>query len=273
MLIDGGRLVPETAWDAERLASYRNKSKVSVVITQEVASWARRRYWAILGVVVKTCKVPARVRTPQDLHDAIRKQIGFVDSHSSDGKTLTVKLKSTSKLDDQQFEAYAAEAYAELSEMTGVDVMTLGKEAPDVGEDDHQSQDASPPPEVSGDGSGDAQLPLSESAPDNSAETADQEDDAGVNEDGADASSSARDPKVILNLKAEAVDKFLQVATSAELDLKQRRDVLEKTKEAWKQELRDHPDFVKACLTTADKVIKNQMPIAEAREYLSRLVR
>src|SRR5690606_34393434 len=99
MDIVDGKLIPASAWDAERLATYRPRldargnliaPRVNVVITQEVASWARRRYWAILGVVVKTCQLPPRVRTAQDLHDAVRKQIGFVDSHSSDGKTLTV---------------------------------------------------------------------------------------------------------------------------------------------------------------------------------------
>jgi hypothetical protein len=306
MVMKNGTMIPETEQDFEYLSSFRNGDKVSVVITKEIASWRRRKYWAILALVIKTCPLPKKAgSTNYSLHDAICREAGYVDAHSSDGKTLTVRRQKTSKFDDRQFEAFYHDAMEVLREWTGLDAETLNKESADVGQNEQESQEASPPPEATRDVSGDDGRPPVGPAPEESemqppagetfratqdggmeaasetgqstvgavshqsVEAADHEDDAGVDA----ASSSASTSAIILNLKAEAVDKFLQVATNAELDVKQRRDVLEKTKEAWKAELRDHPDFVKACLVTADKVIKGQMPVEEARKYLSTLVR
>lgn len=274
-----GKLVPASAWDAERLSTYRPRQdargnliapRVSVVITQEVASWARRRYWAILGVVVKTCKLPPRVRDAQGLHDAIRKQIGFVDSHSSDGKTLTVKLRSTKTLDDQEFEAFAAEAYAELSEMTGVDVMTLGKEAPDVGRDEpKQHVPLETPP--SSEGSGDDTSPRVDPAPDESAAADLQEGGAEQAEQSATAPPSPGD---LIELKREAVHKLIAIATDKAVpDPKDRQQILAGAKDHWKVVLADDLAFLKGCVSTVNQVITGKLSHEKAREYLDALVK
>lgn len=272
MTISGGKLMPASAWDAERLSSYRNGSAVSVIITQEVASWARRRYWAILGVVVKTCKVPDRVRTPQDLHDAIRKQIGFVDSHSSDGKVLTVKLRSTSKLDDQQFEAFAAEAYAELTEMTGVDVMTLGKESPDVG---HRGQQGIAPPagetirsaqdEAMGPASVTGQSPVDAGHQQSAA--------AGRKEEGVSADATAPSSDLTERMR-DCLRRFIGVVTDKDVpDPKDRQANLKFAKDVWKDALKERPEFVKACTDWMNKVILGKVTIEDARRYLEGLIR
>jgi hypothetical protein len=263
MKVVGDKLAPATAWDSERLASYRSGAEVSVVITQEVASWARRRYWAILGVVVKTCPVPPRVRTAQDLHDAIRKQIGFVDSHTSDGQRLTVKLRSTSKLDDQQFEAFAAEAYAELTAMTGVDVLTLGREAPDVGPQYEQPDDRGA--SVTGSGSGEASQGT---APDDSA-AADLKDagDQGI------ASDQPASDAHIIAVKKEMIAKALYLAHDKTLpDPTHRREALAMAKDSWKETLPDHLEFVRAVFVNTDAVIRGKQPTEKVREYLEGLV-
>lgn len=278
MDIVDGRMVPASAWDAERLSTYRPRldgrgnliaPRVNVFITQETPSWARRRYWAILGVVVKTCPLPPRVRTAQDLHDAVRKQIGFVDSHSSDGHTLTVKLRSTSKLDDQEFEAYAAEAYAELSEMTGVDVMTLGKEAPDVGRDEQEI--ASPAGETIQSAQDEAMEPASE--------TSQPEVDAGshqssaADQEGGAETSDAPSSELIEKMQ-ECLRKFIGVVTDKAVpDKKDRQDILVMTKNNWKDALPTRPEFVKACTTQMNKVLKDEVTVDQARAYLEGLIR
>lgn len=306
MKVDGGRLAPATAWEAERLASYRNGSTVNVVITQEAASWRRRKYWAVLGKVVETC--PVKPRTAQDLHDAIRREIGFVDAFHSDGKSLRVTLRSTSKLDEPAFDAFYREAMEVLTEWTGLDAETLGKEAADVGHDEHEQSGAQPhAPSDSGSGDeaqaaapdqseigsppgeripsgGDEPMEASPSISDRevgevstesaAADLQEGGEQPGPAGDDAPPSGDPRGHAVILSLKAEAVEKFLAVATDPKVpDPHERRGVLAKTKDAWKKEMPGHPEFVRTCTTVADKVIKGVMPIAEAREYLSGLVK
>lgn len=277
MKIENGHLVPAAAWDAERLASYRNGSEVNCIITQEVASWRRRKYWSILGKVVKTC--PVRQKRAEDLHKAIRLKLGIVESFTTMSGATKVELRSTSLMDEQEFEAYYHEAMDLLRDVTGVDVETLHKESADVGRDETEQPEASSPDDTGSGSSGEEAPPAQDSvAADQSASAADLEKD-GAEPDGASAgdeapSSDPRDPKVILNLKAEAVAKFLELATNKDLpDPRDRREVLVKAKEAWKRELPHHHDFLKACVTTADAVIKGQMPADKARQYLEGLVR
>lgn len=276
MKIENGHLVPAAAWDAERLASYRNGSEVNCVITQEVASWRRRKYWSILGKVVKSC--PVRQKRAEDLHKAIRLKLGIVESFTTMSGATKVELRSTSLMDEQEFEAYYHEAMDLLRNVTGVDVETLHKESADVGRDEtEQPEEQAPPPPASGSGSSGAEIGSdtpSPAAADQSAGAADQEEGSDTGATGDEPSSDPRDPKVILNLKAEAVAKFLEVATNKDVpDPKDRRGVLEQAKNAWKREMPQHLDFVKACFVTADKVIKGEMPADKAREYLAGLVK
>ena len=274
MKIENGHLVPAAAWDAERLASYRNGSEVNCVITQEVASWRRRKYWSILGKVVKTC--PVRQKRAEDLHKAIRLKLGIVESFTTMSGATKVELRSTSLMDEQEFEAYYHEAMDLLRDVTGVDVETLHKESADVGQDEHEQPEQSPPDDTGSGSSGEETPPAQGSA------AADQSASGGPEEDGADTgatadepSSDPRGPLVILNLKAEAVAKFLDPATDIKLvpDPKERRGALVMAAKAWKAEMPHHHDFLKTCFLTAEKVIKGEMPADQAREYLQGLVK
>jgi len=272
MKIENGHLVPAAAWDAERLATYRNGSEVNCIITQEAASWRRRKYWSILGKVVKTC--PVRQKRAEDLHKAIRLKLGIVESFTTMSGATKVELRSTSLMDEQEFEAYYHEAMDLLRDVTGVDVETLHKESADVGRDETEQPEDQAPPPASGSGSSEAGTEPSPAAADQSAGAADHEEGSDIGATGDEPSSDHRDPKVILNLKAEAVAKFLELATNKDLpDPRDRREVLVKAKEAWKAELPHHHDFLKACVTTADAVIKGHMPADKARQYLEGLVR
>lgn len=263
MRIENGHLVPAAAWDAERLASYRNGSEVNCVITQEAASWRRRKYWAILGTVVKQC--PVRQKRAEDLHKAIRLKLGIVESFTTIGGATKIELRSTSLMDEQEFESYYHEAMDLLRDITGVDVETLGKESADVGRD--QEKPESRPVRSNGpEGSGE-----DDHHPDDGSASLDSSmDETGI----AAGSVDDRDPATILNLKAEAVEKFLRVATDKNVpDPKERRAVLEMAKDSWKVSLPHHLDFVKTCMITADKVIKGEMSAEKAREYLAGLVK
>jgi hypothetical protein len=290
MRVDGQRLVPGSAWDAERLASYRNGSTVNVIITQEKASWRQRKYWAILGAVVKAGAV--RQTRAEDLHKAIRLKLGIVESFTTLGGATKVELRSTTAMDEQEFEGFYLEAMELLKDITGVDVETLGKEAADVGRDEQETA-RTPVPESAVDGAstdvgldtdapaagadGTAMSPadpvgasISGDEPDQPArEAADQKGGASGNPDEI---ASPSKPITRADLQ-ECIDKFLFVVTDPKVpDVRHRRGVLELTKDDWKRDLPERPDFIRACFETADRVLKGKVSTADAREYLEGLL-
>lgn len=103
-------------------------------------------------------------------------------------------------------------------------------------------------------------------AADLSADEADQEagdHEAQADPDAAPASTHSR---------ADCLKAFMRTATDPDLDVKGRRDLLAEMKEWWKTSLPDDLDFVKACLTTADKVAKSELGADAARKYLEGLL-
>lgn len=80
-----------------------------------------------------------------------------------------------------------------------------------------------------------------------------------------------RNPAVIRELKRECKDKLLHIATS-DLPAGERRGVLERTKNIWKDELPESLEFVRICFETADKVIKKELTPEFALKYLNGLV-
>lgn len=269
MRVEGGRMVPMTQWDQERLLSYRNGAEVNVVITQEAASWRRRKYWAILHKVVETC--PVKARTAQDLHDAIRREIGFVDAYNSNGTNLRITLKSTSKLDEQAFAAFFDEAIEVLQEWTGLDAETLGKESADVGRpDDHQSSSEASLPHEDDAAGATTQAPAQAPAapiPDSSQESG-REPDGNAGDEPAKPSGSDVDLRAKMQ---ECINKFIGAATDPKVtDAKDRQGTLVFAKNVWKAELKERPDFVKACTDICNKVVKGQMDPAAARAEMER---
>ncbi|HEX2753678.1 MAG TPA: RecT family recombinase [Alphaproteobacteria bacterium] len=83
--------------------------------------------------------------------------------------------------------------------------------------------------------------------------------------------TTGRNPAVIRELKRECKDKLLQIATS-DLPAGERRGVLERTKNVWKDELPEGLEFVRICFETADKVIKKELTPEFALKYLNGLV-
>lgn len=162
MIVQGGRLVPAAAWDAERLATYRNGSAVSVRITQEKNRKLERKYWAILNRVVETCGV--KQRSAEELHRAIRYELDMVEGFSTIDGQLRIEVKSTAGMEEPEYRQFFEDAMGLLRDKLNIDPETIGAEAADVGEDDEEpSSDVSTDDEGGADtadgGAGDAGAP------------------------------------------------------------------------------------------------------------------
>lgn len=268
----GPKLVPASAFDAERLDTFKVGRVLRFTPVEEADRKDIRRWWAILNRAVKDTKTPWRTATQAS--EAIKLALGIVEYGKTVGGSFMQWPKSLKELDDEELAEAVRDMAALLHKMTGVDPLEWSKEAADVGRDETEQPEDQAPPPASGSGSSEAETEPSPAAADQSAGAADQEEGSDTGATGDEPSSDPRDPKVILNLKAEAVAKFLELATNKDLpDPRDRREVLVKAKEAWKAELPHHHDFLKACVTTADAVIKGQMPADKARQYLEGLVR
>lgn len=272
----GPKLVPASAFDAERLDTFKLGRVLRFTPVEEADRKDIRRWWAILNRAVKDTKTPWR--TAAQASEAIKLALGIVEYGKTVGGSFMQWPRSLKELDDEELAEAVRDMAALLHRMTGVDPLEWNRESADVGQDEAEQPEQSSPHDTGSGSSGDETPPAQNSAAaDQSASAADHEDGAepGGASAGDDApSSDPRDPKVILNLKAEAVAKFLELATNKDLpDPRDRREVLVKAKEAWKRELPHHHDFLKACVSTADAVIKGQMPADKARQYLEGLVR
>ena len=132
MTVEGGRLVPATPFDAERINSYRNRSLVLVKLAPPKDRVQIRKWFAILGLVMKQCKTPWD--NVDQAHEAIKLALGIVDlSKTITGQFMAVP-KSLTELDDPELDEAVLQMIDLLSRLTGVDVATLRKEAADVGQ-------------------------------------------------------------------------------------------------------------------------------------------
>jgi hypothetical protein len=269
MQVDGLKLVPAAAWDAERLSTYRNGSTVNVVITQEKAGWRQRKYWAILNAVVKTC--PVRQRRAEDLHKAIRLKLGIVDSFTTFGGATKVELRSTTSMGEQEFEAFYHEAMDLLRAETGVDVETLNKESADVGRDEEQ-EIASPAGETVQSAQDEAMEPASTTSQLEVDVGSQQSASGGPTEEGAAPSTGLSPSSKLSEIKhmvmQECIDNMLRDAMSIPVDdAKAKVETLRATF-LEPQNLADYPDFVNRCAETATRIIGKPAEKARAREYL-----
>jgi hypothetical protein len=78
-------------------------------------------------------------------------------------------------------------------------------------------------------------------------------------------------PSPPVRTKAECIKAFMTTATNTAMEVKERRDLLATMKDWWKAEMPADLDFVKACLTTADKVAKGELGAKAAQKYLESL--
>ncbi|MBX5154600.1 hypothetical protein HJB78_27185 [Rhizobium lentis] len=136
MTIDGGRLIPAGPFDAERLNSYRRGTVVYVRFTEEKDRVLVRKWFAIIGLVLKQCQTPWKNR--DQAHEAIKLALGIVNLSKTVGGEYMQYPKSITELEDPELQEALEQMTELLSRMTGVDVATLKKEtAHIVDNEDH----------------------------------------------------------------------------------------------------------------------------------------
>lgn len=133
MTIEGGRLVPAGPFDQERLNSYRRGTVVFVRFTEEKDRVLIRKWFAVLGLVLKQCKTPWKTR--DEAHEAIKLALGIVNLSKTVGGQFMQYPKSLTELDDPELTEALENMIELLSHMTGVDVATLRKETAHVDEE------------------------------------------------------------------------------------------------------------------------------------------
>ena len=139
MVVENGRLVPATAHDAERLDSYRRGTKVKVRLTEEKDRILVRKWWAVLGLVIKQCKTPWKNK--DQASEAIKLALGIVNLSKTVTGTWMQYPKSLTELEDPELEEAVDQMMELLQRMTGVDPDTLRREAASVGaEEDHDPE-------------------------------------------------------------------------------------------------------------------------------------
>lgn len=160
MTVDGGRLVPSTPFDQERINSYRRGATVLVKITEQKDRVLQRKWWAILGLVLKQCKTPWK--TKEEAHEAIKLALGIVNLSKTVSGAFMQYPKSLSELDDPELQEALEQMIELLSRLTGVDVETLKKEAAHVGSEIKQDTGESSQALPDTDDEGSASIPSSE---------------------------------------------------------------------------------------------------------------
>lgn len=139
MIIEGGRLAPAGQFDQERLNSYRRGTVVYVRFTEEKDRILVRKWWAILGLVVKQCDTPWK--TKEEASEAVKLALGIVNLSKTVGGQFMQYPKSLTELEDPEMTEALENMTELLSRMTGVDVATLKKEAAHVEPEEQQNPD------------------------------------------------------------------------------------------------------------------------------------
>lgn len=101
MIIENGRLVPATPYDQERLDSFRRGTKVRVRFTEEKDRILVRKWWAILGLVVKQCPVPWK--TKEEASEAVKLALGIVNITKTVKGDFLAYPKSLTELETLNF--------------------------------------------------------------------------------------------------------------------------------------------------------------------------
>jgi hypothetical protein len=259
MVIERGKLIPATPYDAERLDSYRNGVRVNVRFTEDRDRVMVRKWWAVIGRAVKECKTPWQNK--EQASEAIKLALGIVNLSKTVGGAWLQYPKSLTELEDPELTEAVERMIDVIYNVTGVDASVWRKHVENI----RDEESGAPTSEGS---DGDAPRPNPPdvaAAPIEPAEAADQE--------GGDDPGEAAPPSDLPALKRECIDKFLAAATDPSVpDAKDRQETVVFAKDAWKVSLPTEADFVRACFETSRKVVRGELKEAAARKYLEGLV-
>jgi len=143
MVIENAKLVPATAYDEERLQSYRRGTRVSVRFTEEKDRVMVRKWWAILGKAVKECDTPWQ--TKDQASEAIKLSLGIVNLSKTVSGAFMQYPKSLTELTDPELEEAVLQMTEIIQHITGVDPDDWRKEISDLGEDENTEPSADMP--------------------------------------------------------------------------------------------------------------------------------
>lgn len=90
----------------------------------------------------------------------------------------------------------------------------------------------------------------------------------GIEADQSDAALPVSEP---LYSKHDCAKAFMRTATDPELPSDDRTEILEQSKEFWRDAMPSHAEFVTACFNTATKVVKGEIGAGPATKYLEAL--
>lgn len=251
----GPRLVPASAFDAERLDTYQVGRTIRLSPVEEADRKNIRRWWAILNRAVKDAKTPWR--TPAQASEAIKLALGIVEY----GKTVNGKFmqwpKSLKELDDQELTDAVRDMAAIVMEITGVDPLDWNKESSDVGRDEQEQPETQAPPPNSGSGSSGCRSPLSAAAA-----SSDPLSDA---DHGAE---TAPDPELVRLMMEECIDTMIRDAFSEPAI--ERPAKIERLRAVFLEpyNLGSHAKFVDLCAETVRRIIGKPQEKVRAKDFL-----
>jgi hypothetical protein len=287
MTIDGGRLVPAGPFDAERLNSYRRGTIVYVRFTEEKDRVLIRKWFAVLGLVLKQCQTPWKNK--DEAHEAIKLALGIVNLSKTVHGQFMQYPKSLAELEDPELQEALDQMIDLLSAMTGVDVATLKKETAHIVDHDEQTgeiiehettEPGSPSPEPDADASLSASaegVDMPPSTPSSIPDATEQPvADLASGEDPAGGEQAPTQPPAGSTLSSdqrakliEAAGKFMKLAMEP-ISFESRLAFLESREADWRDviEPANWPKL-ESLATAARAVINSKRTAAQAIEFMA----
>lgn len=147
MLIESGRLVPATPYDAERLDTFGNSKEVLCYITQERYNKLIAKFHAVLSKVIKSC--PSPWADIDQAKEAIKLSLGKVKPHKTASGEWRHEPRSMTEMDDEELSHFFDDAMTLIERITGVDPLTLQAESASTEAPYHETQSEPEPMPVS----------------------------------------------------------------------------------------------------------------------------
>lgn len=241
MIVQRGKLVPATAYDAERLDTWRNGAEVNVRFVEDRSRWGIRKWWAVINRAVKECSTPWQ--TAAEASEAVKLALGIVNLTKTVGGEFLAYPKSLTELDDPELEDAVEQMLAVIYRVTGVEPDEWRKQISGIGEHEHENPaDALP----AGGSDGAASSPDRETvAAPLSADEADN-GEAGEHEAADGQSVASASPTLSADDREFLVRVFraLREAVGPDVDVLKRQAII------FKEEIAGKSDLVKAKAST-----------------------
>lgn len=130
MIVQHGRLVPAGPLDEERLLTYANGTEVECVWKSVRNGKLIRQLYAVVGLAVKQCATPWQ--TADEAVQAMKSALGLVDYGKGMHGEQNRYLRSLNDVDEPELRDFMEGCWLILQKLTGVDPLTLRKEAGDT---------------------------------------------------------------------------------------------------------------------------------------------